>query len=209
MTSRRHFISATSAAFAASSFHIFGADPAKKYRTALIGCGWWGMNILKEAIASGRVKVCALCDVHEDVATNSSDEVNGLNGDEPKLYKDYRELLDKEKPEIVIISTPDHWHALQSIAACKAGAHVYVEKPTGHTINESKAMVKAAREAGVVVQVGLHRRIGGRVDPPVVGDQACSGHLEQLGGHLLQAHAARHGDVMRPVIRRDHVVGKR
>ncbi|MFO1486003.1 MAG: Gfo/Idh/MocA family oxidoreductase [Verrucomicrobiaceae bacterium] len=160
MTSRRHFISASTAALAASSFHIFGADPAKKYRTALIGPGWWGMNILREAIASQRVKVCALCDVSEDIASNAADAVNGLNGDDPKLYKDYRELLAKEKPEIVIIATPDHWHALQSIAACEAGAHVYVEKPTGHTIGESQAMVKAARKASVVVQVGLHRRIG-------------------------------------------------
>src|SRR3954454_4196727 len=69
-------------------------------------------------------------------------------------------MLAKEKPEIVIIATPDHWHALQTIAAVKAGAHVYVEKPTGHTVNESRAMVKAARETGTVVQVGLHRRIG-------------------------------------------------
>jgi hypothetical protein len=61
MTSRRHFLSATTAAFAASSFHIFGADPNKKYRTALIGSGWWGMNILREAIASGRVSRSARC----------------------------------------------------------------------------------------------------------------------------------------------------
>jgi hypothetical protein len=160
MTSRRHFLSATTAAFAASSFHIFGADPNKKYRTALIGSGWWGMNILREAIASGRIKVCALCDVSEDIASNAGDDVNGINGDDPKLYKDYRELLEKEKPEIVIIATPDHWHALQTIAACQAGAHVLVEKPTGHTIRREPGHGKVARQAGVVVQVGLHRRIG-------------------------------------------------
>src|SRR6185369_17251177 len=74
--------------------------------------------------------------------------------------RDYRELLEKEKPEIVIIASPDHWHALQTIAALKAGAHVFVEKPTGHTVNESRAMLQAARESGRVVQVGLHRRIG-------------------------------------------------
>ena len=84
MTSRRHFLSASTAAFAASSFHIFGADPAKKYRTALIGSGWWGMNILKEALVSGRVKVCALCDVHEDVVSNAGDTVNGISGDDAK-----------------------------------------------------------------------------------------------------------------------------
>ena len=160
MPTRRHFLAAGSAVVAGSSLHIFGADSNKKYRTALIGSGWWGMNILREAIASQRIKVCAVCDVHEDIASNAADEVNGINGDDPKQYQDFRELLDKEKPEIVIIATPDHWHALQTIAACKAGAHVFVEKPTGHTIGESQAMVHVARQTGVVVQVGLHRRIG-------------------------------------------------
>ena len=75
-------------------------------------------------------------------------------------YADFRELLDKENVEIVIVATPDHWHALNTIAALKAGAHVFVEKPTGHTIQESQAMLKVARQADRVVQVGLHRRIG-------------------------------------------------
>ena len=77
---------------------------------------------------------------------------------EVKAYADYRELLAKEKPDIVIVATPDHWHALPTIAAVKAGAHVYVEKPIAHTIAEGRAMVKAARAAGRVVQVGTHRR---------------------------------------------------
>jgi len=63
------------------------------------------------------------------------------------------------KPEIVIVGTPDHWHPLIMIAAVKAGAHVYVEKPIGHTIMEGRAMVNAARSTGRVVQVGTHRRI--------------------------------------------------
>lgn len=160
MTSRRTFFSTASAAtLSFAALPILGAE-GKKFRTALIGSGWWGMNILREAMASGRVKVVALCDVDENVLTNSIEDVKSEAGDEAKGYKDYRELLEKEKPEIVIIATPDHWHALQTIAACKAGAHVLVEKPTGHTVNESRAMVKAARDAGVVVQVGLHRRIG-------------------------------------------------
>jgi predicted dehydrogenase len=90
----------------------------------------------------------------------AADQVSDLNGDQPKTYNDYRELLEKEKPEIVLIATPDHWHALQTIAAVKAGAHVFVEKPTGHTVNESRAMLHAAKEGGRIVQVGLHRRIG-------------------------------------------------
>ena len=158
---RRHFLhSAAVTGFALNALPLLGQAAKKKHRTALIGSGWWGMNILREAMKSGTVKVSALCDVDERVLANAIEDVKADSGDEPKGYKDFRELLDKEKPQIVIIGTPDHWHALQTIAACKAGSHVYVEKPTGHTINESRAMVKAARDAGVVVQVGLHRRIG-------------------------------------------------
>ena len=142
-----------------SALPILG-QTGKKFRTAIIGSGWWGMNILREAMASERIKVVALCDVDENVLLNGIEDVKSENGDEPKGYKDYRDMLAEAKPEIVIIATPDHWHALQSIACCQAGAHVYVEKPTGHTVNVSRAMVKAAQNAGVVVQVGLHRRIG-------------------------------------------------
>ena len=160
MTSRRSFLTkATTASFAFSALPLLGQE-GKKFRTAIIGSGWWGMNILREAIASGRIKVVALCDVDENVLINGIEDVKSESGDEPKGYKDYREMLAEAKPDIVIIATPDHWHALQTIACCKAGAHVLVEKPTGHTINESRAMVKAAKESGVVVQVGLHRRIG-------------------------------------------------
>lgn len=159
---RRHFLrnAALAGTVLSSAPFIRAADPTRKFRTALIGCGWWGKNILREAIASGRVKVVGLCDVHENVRDVAAEQVADLNGDKATTYNDFRELLTKERPEIVIIATPDHWHSLITIAALKAGAHVFVEKPTGHTVNESRAMLKAAREGGRVVQVGLHRRIG-------------------------------------------------
>ena len=158
---RRRVLGAGAAAAAwAAAPAVRAAEPARRYRTAVIGPGWWGKNVLKEAIAAGRAKVVGLCDPDPNVLEVAVDQVSDLCGDQPKPYADYRELLEKEKPEVVIIASPDHWHALQTIAALKAGAHVYVEKPTGHTVNESRAMVKAAREAGRVVQVGLHRRIG-------------------------------------------------
>src|SRR5262245_45976151 len=155
---RRQFLRTTAAASLA--FHavpLRSAEPGRKFRTALIGCGWWGKNILKEALASGRVKVTGLCDVDANKLEVAADQVNDLSGDQPKTFKDYRELLEKEKPEIAIIASPDHWHALHTIAALKAGAHVFVEKPTGHTVNESRAMLHTARASGQVVQVGLHR----------------------------------------------------
>ncbi|MFD2571190.1 Gfo/Idh/MocA family protein [Spirosoma soli] len=133
--------------------------PAQKYRTALVGSGWWGTNILRCAVQAGESKVVALCDVDSRQLKTASDEVSKLTSDKPKLYKDYREMLAAEKPEIVIVATPDHWHPLIAIAAMQAGAHVYVEKPISHTINEGKAMVKTARQTGKICQVGTHRRI--------------------------------------------------
>ena len=158
---RRNFIkTSVTAAFSLPAFSILGADsPAKKYRTAIIGCGWWGGNILREALASGACDVVALCDVDTRQMDRLFENVTQLAGQQPKRYKDYRELLAKEKPEIAIVATPDHWHALPMIAAVQAGAHVYVEKPISHTINEGRAMVKAARDSGRVVQVGTHRRV--------------------------------------------------
>jgi predicted dehydrogenase len=138
---------------------LLGQPAGGKYRTALIGSGWWGMNILRVALAAGESRVVALCDVDQNQLRPAVEEVARLSGDRPRAYGDYRDLLEREKPQIVIVATPDHWHALPMIAAVRAGAHVYVEKPISHTINEGKAMVKAARETGRVVQVGTHRRV--------------------------------------------------
>ncbi len=161
MMPRREFLRlASSASIAAGAAPFIRADSERTFRTALIGSGWWGKNILKEAIASKRCKVVALADVDASVLEVAADQVNDWTGSQPKAYADYRELLSKEKPEIVIVATPDHWHALNTIDALKAGAHVFVEKPTGHSIGESQAMLRAAREANRSVQVGLHRRIG-------------------------------------------------
>jgi len=157
---RRTFLKgsvAASVAFAAPN--ILMADRAGKYRTALIGSGWWGMNIGRTALQSGRCKMTACCDVDSNQLDPAAREIEKLSGETPKKYKDYRELLDREKPDIAIVATPDHWHPLITIAAVKAGADVYVEKPISHTVHEGLAMVRAARETGRVVQVGTHRRI--------------------------------------------------
>ena len=160
---RRSFIRSSAlagAAFGTAPFLRAAEVGTKQFRTALIGAGWWGKNILQEAMASRRCKIIALADVDATTAEVAADQVHDSSGDKPKIFPDYRDLLAKEKPDIVIIATPDHWHALNTIDALKSGAHVFVEKPTGHTINESRAMLQAARATDRVVQVGLHRRIG-------------------------------------------------
>src|SRR3954466_1807687 len=160
---RRRFLTTTSAAaaFAALPFSVRGADKAgtRKFRTALIGCGWWGNNILREAMASGSCEIVALCDVDARQLELTEKNVGAGTGESPKRFKDFRELLAQMKPDIAIVATPDHWHALPMIAAVKGGAHVYVEKPISHTVLEGRAMVNAARASGRVVQVGTHRRI--------------------------------------------------
>ncbi|MEX2578341.1 MAG: Gfo/Idh/MocA family oxidoreductase [Verrucomicrobiales bacterium] len=162
---RRRFLRTTataSAALGACAAPFVAAEPksGRKYRTALIGSGWWGMNLLRVALEDGRCEIVALCDVDSDELEVSADEVDSLTGKQPAAYRDYREMLEKEDLEVAIVATPDHWHALQTIACVEAGVHVFVEKPTGHTIQESRAMVNAARAADRVVQVGMHRRIG-------------------------------------------------
>ena len=156
---RRDFIIKTTAGgFAASTFpNIILAKKHRVYSVCLIGCGWWGMNILTTAIASGTVKVIGMCDVDQRQLDAAHEKTRELTGDSPKQFNDYRELLHQLKPEIVIIATPDHWHALPTIEALETGCHVYVEKPIAHTINEGRAMVAAQKKYGKVVQVGLHR----------------------------------------------------
>ena len=129
------------------------------YRTAIIGAGWWGNNILRCAMEAGSSKVVAIADVDDAALDATEAEVRKLSSDTPKRYKDYREMLAKEKPEICIVATPDHWHALAAIAAMKSGAHVYVEKPISHTLKEGRAMVRVARDTSRMVQVGTHRRM--------------------------------------------------
>ena len=157
---RRTFLASSIATGLALNFPaVVGAQQNKSYRVALIGCGWWGTNILREAMASGRCKLAALVDVDQRQIAKCAAEAAKWTSDQPKQYEDYREMLEKEKPDIAIVATPDHWHSLPMIAAVKAGAHVYVEKPISHTIMEGRAMVSAARAAGRIVQVGTHRRV--------------------------------------------------
>lgn len=158
---RRDFLAAAGGALAlgASSVNVRPKRGGRAYRTVLVGSGWWGMNILRTALASGTVQVAGLCDVDAAQMDAAASEVAELTGTVPARYSDYRELLRLERPDIAIIATPDHWHALPAIEALEAGAHLYLEKPISHTIDEGKAILAAARATGRKVQVGTHRRV--------------------------------------------------
>jgi predicted dehydrogenase len=129
-----------------------------KFKVALIGSGWWGTNILREAVASGEVEVIALCDADEAQMQKCQQEITKWCTDKPKKYKDFRECIRQAKPDIVINATPDHWHALIAIEALNNGAHVFLEKPISHTLKEGTAIQKAARNNNRICIVDFHRR---------------------------------------------------
>lgn len=160
---RRHFLKGASAALALSQFGAYGLDlihPAKPWRVALIGTGWYGKSDLFRLMQVAPVEVVALCDVDKNQLDAAAKLVmaRAKTDKSPKLYGDYRKLLKETPIDIAIIGTPDHWHALQMIDCVKAGAHVYVQKPISVDVIEGEAMVTAARKYGKVVQVGTQRK---------------------------------------------------
>jgi len=169
---RRHFLQAGVAglAAAAASRPHFGADIAadiaddiaddKPRRVGLIGCGWYGKCDLLRLVQVAPVEVVSLCDVDRKMLAEAASLVASRqkSGKTPRAYGDYREMLAEKDLDIVLVGTPDHWHALAAIAAMEAGADVYVQKPISVDIVEGQAMVAAARRLGRVVQVGTQRR---------------------------------------------------
>ena len=160
---RRRFIIDTSAAFAFAAlntnrFDLFSSVANR--RVALIGTGWYGKSDLFRLMQVAPIDVVALCDVDQQQLDKAADMVSQRQkkNKKPGLYRDYRKLLSEQKPEIVLIGTPDHWHALTTIDAIKAGAHVYVQKPISVDVLEGEAMLAAARKYDRVVQVGTQRR---------------------------------------------------
>ncbi|MFQ5929229.1 MAG: Gfo/Idh/MocA family oxidoreductase [Acidobacteriota bacterium] len=155
----------------AASRRILGAS--NRVRLGFIGVGNRGTQLLRACLQIPNVEVAALCDVYEPYLLRDRSKVDkklvrALGRRVPEMsepldkslsrYKDFRQLLDRKDIDAVVIATPDHWHALQTILACEAGKDVYVEKPLSMTITEGRKMVEAARRHKRVVQVGLQRR---------------------------------------------------
>src|SRR3954464_13451606 len=114
---RRHFLKTTGAGafvLAATKPALFAADEEKPLRVALIGCGWYGKTDLFHLIQVAPVEVVALCDVDSQMLEEAADLVSQRQASKkkPKTFANYRKLLSSEKPEVVLIATPDHWHCL-------------------------------------------------------------------------------------------------
>ena len=157
---RREFLAGT-AALTLSGSQAFGEEFAEKtYRVGLIGCGWYGKTDLFRLLQIAPVEVVSLCDVDRKMLENAAQRVapKQISRRTPRLYADYREMLRDHDLDIVLIATPDHWHALPLIAAVEAGADVYCQKPISVDIAEGKAMLAAARKHNRVAQIGTQRR---------------------------------------------------
>lgn len=152
--SRRTFFFMSGAAAAATTLSRVARaqQPSAndKLNVASIGCGGKGASDLT-SIVLDQENVAALCDVDWNRAANSFKRYPNA-----KKYKDYREMLDKEHKNIdaVIVSTPDHMHAVAALAAMQLGKHVYVQKPLTHNIHEADVLLQAAQQYGVVTQMG-------------------------------------------------------
>src|SRR5947207_1512612 len=160
---RRNFIQATSGGMATATlpgYFAAAADP-KRLRVGLIGTGWYGKCSLFRLIqVLPAVDVVSLCDVDKKMLAEAADLVGQRTKSEkkPRLYADYREMLKEKDLDVVMVETPDHWHALPMIAACEAGADVWLQKPISADVAEGKAMLDAARKHKRVVQVVTQRR---------------------------------------------------
>ncbi len=164
MNSRRIFLrnaALTSGALVTSnlfaSSKIFNTDTLKVATIGVNGMGW--ANTLG-ALSVKNVEVVALCDIDENVLNKRKAELLIKQPGVTKVdtYSDYRKILDRKDIDIVIVGTPDHWHALQMINACAAGKHVYVEKPAGNSIGECNTMIAAKNRYNRIVQVGQWQR---------------------------------------------------
>lgn len=154
--SRRTFMKQLSVAGIAAPLILprlsFAAPPSGKLQHAAIGVGGQGAYDLDCIVSSGKVQVCALCDIDEATLQKAAQKYPGA-----RLYRDWREMFDKEHGRIdsVNVSTPDHMHAAPAMTAIRKKIHVFCEKPLTHEVFEARQLTLAARKKGVATQMGI------------------------------------------------------
>jgi predicted dehydrogenase len=159
---RRHFLKHSVVALALSPLgpHFARAAVSPTLRVGVIGTGWFGKLDACRLLQVTPAEIVSICDVDRQMATAAAALFAKRNpsGKAPQIFSDYREMLKPKNLDVCIVGTPDHWHALTTIAAIQAGADVYCQKPISVDIVEGQAMLAAARAHQRVVQVGTQRR---------------------------------------------------
>jgi predicted dehydrogenase len=159
--SRRRFLQTSAATLALSTLGADALDiTGKPRRVGLIGAGWYGKSDLWRLLQVAPVEVVSLCDPDKNMLAGAveilSQRVKSKTA--PRLYSDYREMLKQKDLDLVLIGSPDHWHALHCIAAIESGADVYCQKPISRDVREGEAMLDAAGKHNRVVQIGTQRK---------------------------------------------------
>jgi predicted dehydrogenase len=159
---RRRFLKTSAAGLALSGMTSYAAALAdeKPKRVGLIGAGWYGKCDLWRLNQVAPIEIVSMCDVDKNMLAGAAEMAaeRQPSKKKPRTYGDYREMIAEKDLDIVLIGTPDHWHALPAIAAMEAGMDVYLQKPISIDVAEGKALVETARKHNRVVQVGTQRR---------------------------------------------------
>ena len=157
---RRTFVKNISGTITAFSIARMGFCANEQLQVAVIGMRNQGSNDADSFIKTGRAKIIAACDVDSDILGQKTAAIEKKQQLAPKKFHDFREMLQDKSIDAVIIGTPDHWHAIQAIEACKAGKDVYVEKPCAHNVRECHLIAEAAAKYNRKVQHGTQQRSG-------------------------------------------------
>ena len=155
---RRDFIRSSALMSTSIILPFSSLKQTEKIKIAILGTGWWAQEyLLPSLLVTGHFEVTGLCDVDSAALQTTAELLKNAGAGEAKLFSDYKELFKLPGLQAVVIATPTHWHALQFIAACEAGLHVFQEKPISYDIREGQAMLEAQRKANNVVQVDFPR----------------------------------------------------
>jgi predicted dehydrogenase len=169
MLSRRSFVKAAAAASLAPwiwSRSARAQPPSERLTLGFIGVGTMGRGHLRGFLGRDNVEVVAVCDVVKERLDSAAEMVAQRYAERTKsgayqgvkAFGDFRELLALPGLDAVVISTPDHWHAMPCILAARAGKHIYCEKPLTHNVAEGRKIVEEVRKAGIVFQTGSQQR---------------------------------------------------
>lgn len=162
---RRILTTSTAAALAAvtasrDSVAATMLAPAERIRVGCVGVEGRAGFLLGAFAERKDVELVAIADIDSRKLPGAIERVAKLNGRPPRAEKDFRRLIDDDSIDVLVVGTPDHWHAIPTIMACQAGKDVYVEKPDGHNILEGQRMVQAMQKYGRIVQMGTQSRSG-------------------------------------------------
>ncbi|BBO33307.1 Gfo/Idh/MocA family protein [Lacipirellula parvula] len=159
-STRRDFLAASAGLAAIAASRVHAAEANSEVVLAIMGANNRGSQLAEQFAEQAGCRIAYICDPDEQAIAKGITAATSRGAAKPQGIRDFRHALDDPTVDALICAAPNHWHAPATILACKAGKHVYVEKPCSHTAAEGEMMIAAANKSGRVVQVGMQRRSG-------------------------------------------------